>query len=245
MNSICITTYNGEKYIMEQLNSILSQINVDDEVIISDDGSTDKTIELIMSFNDSRIKIINANFHNVIRNFENTLKHAKGEYVFLSDQDDVWLPTKYEKCISLLKKYDLVVTDAIVTDSNLNVLYSSFAKHFGSGKGVLKNICRSSYFGAFMAFRKKTLDYALPFPNDKEIGHDLWIGLVAELTGKVYFYNEPLIKYRRHEKAFTNISTKLNRSNRKLITKIYGRIIMFVNVTKFYINYKFNLCKKN
>jgi glycosyltransferase involved in cell wall biosynthesis len=82
MNSICIATYNGEKYLHEQLSSILSQINIDDEVIISDDNSTDNTIQIINNINDPRIKLINGGFHNFTFNFENAIKQAKGEYIF-------------------------------------------------------------------------------------------------------------------------------------------------------------------
>ena len=97
MNSICIATYNGEKYIKEQLNSILSQINEDDEIIISDDGSQDKTLDVIQEITDSRIVIIknDSRRHGIIGNFQNALKHANGEYIFLSDQDDVWCKEKY------------------------------------------------------------------------------------------------------------------------------------------------------
>ena len=126
MNSICIATYNGEKYIKEQLTSILSQINIDDEVIISDDGSTDQTTEIIKSLNDSRIKLIKGDFHNFTFNFENAIKQAKGEYIFLADQDDVWLPNKYHECLHELKKYDLICHNSKITDKNLNIINNSF-----------------------------------------------------------------------------------------------------------------------
>ena len=243
MISVCIATYNGEKYIKEQLDSILCQIGDDDEIIISDDGSTDGTISIIRKLNDNRITILHSTAHNIIRNFENALKHAKGNYIFLADQDDVWLPDKYEKCLSLLKDYDLVVSDAIVTDEKLNTIKKSFFYHFNCGKGIMKNAIRSTYFGACMAFNRKTLNYALPFPNDKEIGHDLWIGFVAEITGKVLFFPEALILYRRHKNAFTNISTKIDRSDRSLFQKISGRIIMLKHIVACYLKYKFS-CKK-
>ena len=103
MNSICIATYNGEKYIHQQLTSILSQINIDDEVIISDDDSTDNTIEIIKSLNDKRIKIIHGGFHHFKWHFANALQHSKGEYIFLSDQDDIWVEGKYQACLNKLQ----------------------------------------------------------------------------------------------------------------------------------------------
>ena len=166
-----------------------------------------------------------------------------GDIIFLSDQDDVWLPSKYGECVKQLKEYDLIVSDAKVTDNNLNIVYSSLFERFSCGKGILKNIARSTYFGACMAFKREILDRALPFPDDKEIGHDLWIGLVAEMTGKVLFLPEPLILYRRHGGAFTNISTALNRSKRTLWQKLRGRCIMLKHVLSFYVNNKAS-CKQ-
>jgi glycosyltransferase involved in cell wall biosynthesis len=247
MNSICIATYNGEKYIYDQLVSILTQIDQNDEVIISDDGSIDRTLDIIRNLNDPRIIILNGNFQNVIMNFENALNYAKGECIFLADQDDIWLPYKYSKCLTLLNVFDLVVSDAFVTDDKLDIIEQSFFKHYGSGKGIIKNIIRSTYFGSCMAFSKKILNVALPFKDYNEIGHDLWIGLIAEMTGKVLFLNEPLILYRRHADTFTNISTGLNRSQRDLSRKIKGRIIMCKCLISFYFKrfQKSKLCKKD
>ena len=112
--SVCLATYNGEKYIYDQLISILKQINKNDEVIISDDCSSDSTISIIKSLNDKRIRI----FHHeriacgykgtmktcylVGKNAENALQHARGEYIFLADQDDVWHKNKVSVCFSYL-----------------------------------------------------------------------------------------------------------------------------------------------
>lgn len=242
MNSICIATYNGEKYIKEQLTSILSQINIDDEIIISDDNSTDKTIDIILSLNDNRIKILNANFHNFTQNFENAIIHAKGEYIFLSDQDDVWLPNKYTTILNTLKSYDLVCSDAIITNQQLEPIEQSFFAYYKSGKGILKNIIKCSYCGACMAFNKKILHAIQPFPNTSIFGHDLWIGLITEITGKVCFLKTPLILYRRHNDSLTSISNNLlTRSKRPLLTKIKSRISIVYHLFIFYI--KHFICK--
>ena len=243
MNSICIATYNGEKYIHEQLSSILSQINIDDEVIISDDNSTDRTIEIIKSINDSRIKLIKGHFRNFTFNFENALKQAKGEYIFLADQDDVWLPNKYTTTLDSLKYYDLICSDAIITDQNLNPIHSSFFQYYNSGSGKLKNIIKCTYCGACMAFNKKILQAIQPFPNTSIFGHDLWIGLIAESVGKVHFLNTPLVLYRRHDSSLTTISNNLfTRSKRPLYIKIKSRISIIYHLIKF--NIKHYLCKK-
>lgn len=104
MISVCIATYNGGKYIKEQLDSILFQLGKDDEVIISDDSSTDDTLSILESYHDERIVILtNQKFHSPVYNFENALKSAKGDFIFLSDQDDIWEPTKVEVMLDSLK----------------------------------------------------------------------------------------------------------------------------------------------
>lgn len=235
--TVCLASYNGEKFIKEQIDSILIQMQPNDELIISDDGSVDNTTGIIKSIADTRIKLlVDSNFKDPIKNFQNCLQYASGDYVFLSDQDDVWIEGKYEKMVRLLKDYDLVVSDSIIVDESLNILEPSFFNFFGSGKGILKNVIKSSYYGSCMAFRKSVLDKSLPFPNTKEIGHDLWIGLVAEMTGKVFFYDEPLLLYRRHTSAFT--VTGISTSKRSLLQQIKGRIIMFREITRFLITYR-------
>ena len=109
-----MTTFNGEKFIETQLNSILSQLDRDDEVIICDDGSTDKTLSIIASLNDPRINLFHNSFRNVILNFESALEKAKGEYIFLSDQDDIWYENKVSELSQVLESYDLVYTNATV-----------------------------------------------------------------------------------------------------------------------------------
>ena len=235
MNSICIATYNGEKYIREQLQSILDQIAPEDEVIISDDNSTDGTLAAIAEFKDTRLKVYSGGFRNFKKNFENALFQASGDCIFLSDQDDIWLPNKYSRCLELLNSYDLIVTDSIVVNEDLKEIIPSFFRYYKSGKGVLKNLFNNTYFGACMAFKHKILVKALPLPRTKEIGHDVWIGLVAEMIGSVYFLEEPYLLYRRHSNALTNISTNLsNRSNRKIYIKLLSRFIVFYEVVHFY-----------
>lgn len=237
MVSVCMATYNGESFIKEQLDSILKQLDPNDEVIVSDDSSDDATVAIVRSFADPRIRILTGNkFHDPIKNFQNCLSYAKGDVIFLSDQDDVWMEGKYAEMKALLLKYDLVISDSVIVDEQLSEIEPSFFRFFGSGKGLIKNIIRSSYYGSCMAFKKSVLLNALPFPDTREIGHDLWIGLVAEITGKVLFYNKPLVLYRRHSASFT--VTGLSKSKRSLGQKIRGRAIMVSEVLKFIITKK-------
>lgn len=228
-----MATYNGEKFIMDQIISILNQLEEHDELIISDDSSTDSTVRLIREIDDNRIRIYENNlFRNHTKNFENALRYAQGDYIFLSDQDDIWLNHKYIKTIELLKEYDLVISDSIVTDEKLVTVNPSFFNFLGSGRGIIKNIIKNSYYGSCMAFRRSILLEALPFPKSTEVGHDIWLGLVAEVIGKVHFYQEPLILYRRHDFALTLAGT--GTSSRSLSIKLYGRLLILKSVILLY-----------
>lgn len=202
MISVCITTYNGEKYIKEQLASILSQLSSEDEVILSDDNSSDNTIDIVKSMNSQKIQI----FKNVdassgyTSNFENAIKHAKGDYIFLSDQDDVWKPDKVTKMKQALQISDFVVSDASVVDSELKPIYTSFFSSRKPFKSLLGNILKFGYLGCCFAFRKNILNKALPFPdNHKKCTHDNWLFLIAKAFYKVTILEDKLIYYRRHE----------------------------------------------
>ena len=221
MISVCMATYNGEKYIKEQLSSILSQLSEKDEIIVSDDSSTDKTVEIIESFQDKRIKILKNNkFRQPNLNFENALKYSKGDIIFLSDQDDVWVKNKVEIILNQLKKYDLIVSDAFITDKKLNITNASLFSEVNSNRGILKNIIKNTYYGCCMAFKREVLKKALPFPKTREIGHDLWLGIIADRYFKVKFLKEKLIYFRRHENTLTTIK----KSKRRLIVKLLGRV---------------------
>lgn len=228
MISVCMATYNGEQYIKEQIDSILNQLDADDELIISDDGSTDKTIEIINSYHDRRIKLFLYNSNCYSKNFENAIKKANGDYIFLSDQDDVWLPGKVNKCLKMLQDYDFVVTDAKVVDKDKNIILNSYFKYCKVKKGFLYNVLFTRYVGACMAFRKEVLKSILPIPkNNKYIAHDYWIACVCEKKYRVCLLDIPLLLYRRHS---NNASSGIfGQSKLKLYEKIYKRLyILFL-----------------
>lgn len=233
--SVCIASYNGEDFISDQINSILSQIGENDEIIISDDKSTDATVKIIENINDKRIKIFfNNGKKGYTSNFENALINASGDIIFLSDQDDIWLSKKYVTVMKELKNYDLVVTNSMVTDKDLNIINKSFFEIYKSGPGIIKNLAYNTYFGSCMAFRKKILEESLPFPKNREVGFDVWIGMIAEIVGKVKFIDEPLLLYRRHDTTVTSIG----KSNRPIHLKLYKRFILFINIMLFYLKRK-------
>ncbi|SCW77173.1 Glycosyltransferase involved in cell wall bisynthesis [Lachnospiraceae bacterium C10] len=223
MISVCIPTYNGEKYIKEQLDSILCQIGDNDEIVISDDSSTDSTVAIINEYNDKRIHLYtNNHYKSPIYNMENALYHANGEYIFLADQDDIWMGNKVEVMLGYLDKYDCVTSDAIIVDSNLNVICPSFFEIRKCRTGILRNIIKNSYMGCCMAFRSSLKDKVLPFPKKLPM-HDQWIGLNAEKYGKSIFIPEKLIEYRRHG---DNASATGGGSPYSALEKIYFRIMI-------------------
>lgn len=210
MISVCMATFNGGKFIREQLESILSQLPPDAEIIIADDGSTDDTLLVVDSLKESRIRVLPAERHlGVIYNFERALRASKGEIVFLADQDDVWLPGKVEMCLAALNEADLVMHDAFLLG-----LSDAFESAWGrNGKlsdirtyrsGVVANWWKNSFTGCCMAFRRKVLDKALPFPKNLPM-HDQWLGVVAEKYFKVSYVDEPLVDYRQHSSNATHI----------------------------------------
>lgn len=129
MISVCMATYNGGQYLKAQIDSILNQLSVNDELVISDDHSTDNTCAIIKQYNDSRVKLVlNELTKGVTHNFENALLHSNGDIIFLADQDDIWLPTKIKELSQFLLHgdYDVVTGNCALTDSKLNVLQSEY-----------------------------------------------------------------------------------------------------------------------
>ena len=199
--SVAMAVFNGEKYLKEQIYSILVQLKVNDELVISVDESSDGSLEILkqLSKEDNRIKLIKGPNKGVIKNFERAILNCKGDYIFLSDQDDLWVKDKISKVKDIFKNenVDLVLHDAKVADKDLNVIYDSFFKLRKSKPGILKNIFKNSYIGCCMAFKRELLDEILPIPIEIHM-HDQWIGIISDIYGKTTFLNETLLLYRRH-----------------------------------------------
>lgn len=210
--SVAMATYNGEKFIKEQVDSILSQLGPNDEIIVSDDRSTDNTIQILKGYNDSRIKIHTNKGKGIIPNFENAIYYCENDIIFLCDQDDVWLPNKVQVIKDYFKEHkdvNLILSDCYVTDGNLKVTNESFFQIRNSKKGILRNIIKNSYLGCAMVFRKELKQIILPMPENTPM-HDMWIGVLAEMTGDVLLVNDRLFYYRRHDFNATKINKKLD-----------------------------------
>lgn len=225
--SVCVTTHNGSKYIKDQIISILSQLNKEDEVIISDDSSTDNTIEILKSIKDHRIKLYtNNNFFHHTLNFEFAISKAKGDYIFLSDQDDIWLPNKVSIMKKYLNKYNLVISDCYVVDGNLNEIKNTVRGTKKKLNGLFVNLVHNNFLGCCMAFDRIVLDKALPFPKNI-LSHESWLGAIAETFGKTIFIDEKLLLYRRHD---YNYSNTLKGSNLNLFNKLKYRYFIILNL---------------
>jgi glycosyltransferase involved in cell wall biosynthesis len=241
MISVCIATFNGSKYIEEQLHSILPQLEIADEIIISDDHSTDDTINLIEQISDNRIKVIyNTGERGYTKNFENAIINARGEIIILSDQDDFWLPGK----VNILKKelinHDFVVSNGIITDNNLLSYNLTYFDLRGTRQGFFANLIKARYLGCCMAFKCDIKSLILPFPrNTIYAPHDYWITLVCEFYLKTSVVQESLILYRRHD---NNVSTGGNESNFSFLIKVKYRLYCLFQVIKRFKMFK-ELCK--
>lgn len=217
--SVCVATRNGEPYVAEQLRSILASQRVG-EVIVSDDGSTDRTLENVRALGDARIEIVAGPRAGLTRNVEYLLGRTSGEYIFLADQDDVWLPGKAEIMVDTLERgATMVLSDCVVVDAQLQELAPSYFALIGSRPGLVRNLLKNSYLGCCMAFRRELLSAALPFPP-RPPAHDWWLGMVAEMVGQVSFVDTKLLQYRRHG---NNQSSASARSTASLADRLARR----------------------
>lgn len=228
--SVVMAAYNGELYIDQQIRSILSQLGADDEIIISDDHSSDSTIDLIEALQDSRIKLVFPDdSRGPIANFEHGLTHATKAVVVLSDQDDIWLPDRIDAIRTHFKNsrspFDLLVLNSRVVDEQLEPIEPSVFRLIHCGPGLLKNIYRNTYIGCHMAFRRSLLSVAIPFPRRIPM-HDVWLGLVSELMGVVTFRAEPSMLFRRTGKNFTKVRYSW-------MTRIFWRLNLVLELLRF------------
>ena len=232
-------THNGSKFIKKQIESILLQLQREDELIISDDGSTDDTISIIESLNDNRIKVIHFDGiyptekrytivnHKISYNFLNALNFATGDIIFFSDQDDIWKKDKVQISLKWLEHYDLVVSNFSIIDDEDNITLERFYQKMPAVRKYFIAALNPHMTGCAMAFKKEVLKYAIPFPEELSCGHDNWIGLCANKFGKITFIDEPLFLHRVHS---SNNSYLGKKSNNSFFQKINWRLRLFYNI---------------
>jgi glycosyltransferase involved in cell wall biosynthesis len=232
--SVCMATFNGAKYIESQLNSILSQISHEDEIIITDDNSTDETCRIIENYNDNRIKI----FKNEIRlghvqNFAKAISLASGEFIALSDQDDIWVESRLEKMLGILKNsrpFSLVIGD--FREINDAGEYVDTLAKLGElmpkmWQQLLKIFMgKAKYFGCTFIFRSNLKKFILPIPLNIE-AHDIWISMNACIHGQIFHCEDVTLLRRIHG---GNLTPTRRRSLYKIIK---SRIIYSINLVLF------------
>ena len=212
--SVALCSYNGEKYIHQQIDSILSQTHRPSEIVVCDDGSTDRTPEILAEYQKQYPEIFRIHFNEInlrsVKNFEKAIFLCSKDIIFLSDQDDIWAENKAEKIVYFLDNHaeiDAVATNGFCIDENGTVheKYSLWdAPVFLREKG--KNI---DYFeiilhcniatGASMAFRAALKPEIMPFPVLKDYHHDEWIAVNTARKGRFAFLNDKLFYYRTHQ----------------------------------------------
>ncbi len=223
--SIAMATYNGEKYLQEQLDSFVNQTRQPDELVVCDDDSTDRTLDILENFARSapfEVRVLrNETNLGYVKNFEKAVSLCSGDIVVLSDQDDVWFSDKISVlCGILISRPDvkLVRSDMLLADEKMNSSGISQVENMLS----LGSKTSDFNFGCGMAFRKELLNVALPIPTCLW-GHDRWMGKLAYAVGVSFLIQQPLMYYRRHS---VNASTSLASETRALTIidafKAYG-----------------------
>lgn len=242
--SVALCTYNGEKYLPYQLESIASQTQAIDELVVFDDGSSDKSIEILQAFK-QKVPFdvhIHQNEKNVgsSKNFELCVQACQGDLIFLSDQDDLWLPHKVETLVRYFKNYpeiDAVFSNAIMIDrSGKPTGKTSFEQIefieplqelWKSGHAF--DILLKGYVvtGATLAIRSQVKAEVFPTPHIiPELIHDGWIALYLAMTNRIAFVKEALIQYREHESQQVGLKSEkkavslLDRLKRSRKTKL-------------------------
>lgn len=210
MISIAMTTYNGEKYLREQLDSILNQTYKDFELIICDDCSKDSTVQIIKSYIDPRIKLfINEKNLGFKKNFEKAIKLCTGEYIALSDQDDIWKNNKLELCINNIGEHDLICTNSEIINSE-NILQNYTMKEVLKIKKVPSDqfkifshlVFTNFVQGSTILAKRDFIFNTLPIPENFGY-HDYWFGVMASINNGLKYLDISTLNYRKHENQIT------------------------------------------
>lgn len=240
--SIALCTFNGAKFLSAQLESFLKQTRLPDELIVCDDCSTDETVKILQEFSaDSPFSVkifVNEKNLRSTKNFEKAISLCTGDFVFLSDQDDVWKSDKieiFEAEFNKNPKLGMIFSDAEIVDENLKPLGKKLFD-FTFPESARNNdifeilLTQNAVTGATMAFRAEFREKFLPIPEKiPNLIHDAWIALSISALAETKFIEKPLIEYRQHTAQQLGInfesSRKKNFAERK---KFYAEAIEFL-----------------
>jgi glycosyltransferase involved in cell wall biosynthesis len=235
-----MATYRGERYVERQLRSILDQLGVSDEVIVVDDCSPDRTVEQVMSLQDPRIKVFqNDSNRREVYSFGRAIGIAKGDIIFLSDQDDVWSPGRVQLMVHQLQRSSaaLITSNFEWMDESERPLDVAFdGVSAAASKRHIKNIIdifigKTNYFGCAMAFRRELVPMIVPIPSYVE-SHDLWIALAANQLGSNLHIDDKTIRKRRHGNNATSTVSNRPVSRRLLSRLIFARSMIDLSIRR-------------
>jgi glycosyltransferase involved in cell wall biosynthesis len=216
--SVAMATYNGERYLQEQLDSLAEQTHLPCELVVGDDGSTDGTLAILEAFAARAsfpVRIIrNTKNLGYADNFLQTASTCSGEWIAFCDQDDVWLPNKLDRCANAIRGNSgltLVLQNAELCDKSLNarghiypnslrpgVYQAGTCYGFWVWLGFLQTVNASVLKN--LQFRDRPPNY---FPGYETQSHDKWICMIANALGGICVLREPVALYRRHENSLT------------------------------------------
>ena len=216
--SVVLATYNGELFIEEQIKSILQQTYSPIELIIVDDASTDNTLSILHQFEatHSCIRLFTSERNlGYIKNFEKGMLLATGEYIALSDQDDIWEVGKLCRLMEETGNHELIYSDSLLIDENGNSMNKKLSdiKQLLDFDDCLCYTIGGSVPGHAMLISQHLIRHCYPFPS--EIPHDYWIGFVATLRGTMKYIPETLVRYRQHHQNMVGVPGSPYRQSRK------------------------------
>ncbi len=225
--SIAMATYNGERFLEKQMASILDQTYKNIEVVVCDDVSTDDTVAILKAFakKDKRVRLVeNKKNLGYVKNFEKTISLCKGEYIALSDQDDIWMEDKIAILIQEIGEASLIHSDAYLIDEEGNIFsqsYSQYEKKYLYPKNIIELIFNPVVTGCSALFTQELGQSILPFCKDIYV-HDLWISMIAYKMQGIKYCDKPLIQYRQHKNNQIGLSDGfVHRYDRCYETKLF------------------------
>lgn len=228
--SVAMAVYNGERFLKEQLDSVLTQLEPQDELIASYDVSKDGTWELLQRYRAEfpQLRVIENQHPGVNGNFNNAIAACTGDYIFICDQDDRWAENKRSAVVETFEKTgaDMVIHNGVHINASGEIISEPFFSMYRIGNGKLRNILKSRYSGCCMAFSREMKEKIMPMPMDID-AYDRWIGTVGEFLGKIAYDDRVLLYHRLHGDNVTPESSRsvgvIVRSRIQLIRELRSR----------------------
>lgn len=216
-----MATFNGELYVADQVRSILAELNAFDEVVIVDDASTDRTVDILNELGDARLRLlVGRENRGYVRSFERAVSLSRGEFVLLADQDDIWLPGRVDAMLDVLRSEAVVASNMTILGTGERPNWWMPASQAAQWR---RNIVRilagvSGYYGCGMGFRRSFVSRILPFPSFLHESHDLWIAIAGNVAHSIGLVEEPTLQRRVHSENVT--PTRPRRLGRVLAARV-------------------------